>query len=153
MKNLIYCLSILVAFVIFSFITVGCNNNDDEEKSFDTITALINKEGVILYTSERVGFSRVYEMGNRNLLITDQTSLQKQRPSCSGFDYCGPRDIGPGNYIEFSYYLKDVNITVHPQDVIVTSVKAYRDECLLSPITSTDTNDPCGDCDPCVDCD
>lgn len=143
-----------IASLVFGLgLIAGCDDSSDSKDGGSGNNNLIEKEGVIVYASEATGYDRMFEMGNINLLINSTTALQKQRPSCSGFDYCGAYDFGDGNFVEYGYYQDDVDYTTKPERVVPVYVRVYRDECLHP--TNDIPSEPCNDCDdnPCNDCD
>ena len=96
---------------------------------------------------------RAFSGSEFKVIATSSTSVQRQRPSCSGFDDVAVNDIEIGDTIEFD--VVDADYSQDPAVVRPSSITAYRAECIAPEVEEDDSCDSCngscsGSCGGCT---
>ena len=131
-RSVILTTALCIVCMAGTFLFTGCEDNGDSSKdASDTVT--FDKMSKVVSANDPAGRQdgdlREWVMENGWIVIaTTETTVQHQRPSCSGFSDGDVWGVGPGMTISWEYdetQVDYVNKIVRPY-----LVQIYRDECL-----------------------
>jgi hypothetical protein len=132
-----------------AFAICGCEFEDDssgregnisEGMKYAEITTTIIGKGVSPYE----GGLYMYEgSGNKKIVVTSQTTILRQRDSCSGWDNAPVDGLGIGDVATVSYNKSDSFYEYSNQVIFANRIESHRAECVGGETTDGE------DCIPC----
>ena len=123
MKNIF--ISLLLASFVF---LIGCEDDSSSNKTLEesgTVTAVSQPkfEGDVIE----------FVLDNDTIVrVRSNTSIRRQRESCSGFNASSASEIRNGDFLEFTYLNPD-GVDYANETYIAKHIDAYRAECVAEP--------------------
>ena len=122
---------LIYALVAASMIIVGCEDDDDDNDVVVPAETLITASRVVVNIEYNgPGIANVVTIENDLILDLSNTSITRQRVSCSGFNVATSAEIAEGDLVEYTYYASGQGTDLSIRTIAPITAKFYRDECL-----------------------
>jgi len=112
-------MKLVLPLILTALLFVGCEDNSSDDNS--TSVRMFNDVGIIKYKNSGDEF---ITQGN-NLLKLSSSEVYVLRSSGSGFSPGSPSDVGPGDYVDYYYYMSQIDFSTSPVEFSVIKVYVY----------------------------